>query len=191
MQDALICIPQKWLDTARKECMRERDLDESLGNVTTQLSKNDTMIAWFLKPLYGDESRSESIDLFCPLDNHGFTKQEETEAPYLHNDSSTLRCHFTATELKKSPNHWIANRARNSLLSCKNTASVRDYWRFLEDSASKIEMPNSAGQSVYMTSWAAFDFAKLDFSGATAHDDDNMFPSTSSFPLSEDFAASA
>lgn len=174
MQDALICIPQQWLDTAREECMRERDLDESLGDVTTQLSKNDTIIAWFLKLLYGHESQSEPMDLFCPLDIHGFTKQEESEAPYLHNDFSTLRCHLTAAELKKSPNHWIANRVRNTLLSYKNTSSARDHWRFLEDSASKIKMPNSTGQSVYITSWAAFDFAKLNFSGANAHDDDNM-----------------
>ena len=176
MQDTLICIPQKWLDTARKECMRERDLDESLGNITTQLSKNDTMIAWFLKLLFGHESQRESIDLLCPLDIHAFTKQEESEAPYLHNDFSTPRCHFTAAELKKNPNHWIANRVRNTLLSYRNAASARDYWRFLEDSASKIKMPNSTGQSVYVTSWAAFDFANLDFSGATAHGDSMSRP---------------
>lgn len=37
-------------------------------------------------------------------------------------------------------------------------------------------MPNSTGQSVYVTSWAVFDFANLDFSGATAHGDSTFRP---------------
>lgn len=176
MQDALICIPQKWLDSARKGCMRERDLDESPGNITNQLSKNDTMIAWFLKLLYGHDSQHEPVKLFCPLDIHGFMKQEESETPYQHNEFSTPRHHFTAAELKKNPNHWIANRVRNTLLSYRNAASARDYWRFLEDSVPKIKMPNSTGQSIYVTSRAAFDFANLDFSGATAHGDNTSPP---------------
>lgn len=69
--------------------MRERDLDESPGNITNQLSENDAMIAWFLKLLYGHDSQREPVDLFSPLDIHGFMKQEESEAPYLHNDFST------------------------------------------------------------------------------------------------------
>lgn len=47
------------------------------------------MIAWFLKLLYGHDSQREPVDLFSPLDIHGFMKQEESEAPYLHNDFST------------------------------------------------------------------------------------------------------
>ena len=165
-------------DTTRGECIRERDLDETLASTKAKISKNDTIIAWFLKVLYGQDShQSEPVDLHCPFEIHAFTKKEDAETPYLHNDFSMLRCHLTAADLKRKPVHWIAERVRNALLFYRNTASVRDYWRFLEDSASNIKVLSSTGQPVMITSLAAFDFGKLDFSGAMdAHDDDNMCP---------------
>lgn len=146
--------------------------EETPGSAKLQLSTNDTMVAWLLKLLYGhNPNQKEPIDLISPFNTRSLTKVEESEPRYLHNNFSVLRCHFTATDLKQRSVSWIAGKVRNALLFYKNPLSVQGHWKFLEESVSKFKLPNTTGKSVVITSWAAFDFANLDFSGANPGDD--------------------
>ena len=117
----------------------------------------------------------ESVDFVSPFNTRNLTELDGSGAPYLHNSFCMMRCHFSATDLRQKPVAWIAAKVRSALLFYRNPPSVRDHWRFLEDSVSRPTIFNTTGQLVGISSWSAFDFTNLDFSGANP-DDGNLRP---------------
>lgn len=167
-----IYIPGAWVDELRVKSQAE--LKDCYPEI--QLTRNDVIAAWYLKSVYSPQPTtmsSDPVDYFGIINLRRFIEPPKSGTYYIRCSIGAFRCFFSVHQLKEESVAEIARNIRLATLQYTSTESVRQGLRFSEDHASKsltLALRGTISLGVAVVShWTTFDYAGLDFSGASLH----------------------
>ncbi|RDW67464.1 uncharacterized protein DSM5745_09330 [Aspergillus mulundensis] len=166
----LIHLPGAWVDEVRASAQKELDMDDEYPGV--RLTRNDIIAALYLKMVYSSTKPSNNpVDFYGPLNYRSLLGLSD-ETHYTHNSIITLRCPFSEREIQDASIAQIAEKIRLATMQYKHPAVVKNELRANEDrvlAPAIVKVRGSIQRSVpYITPWTTFQYADLDFSGASA-----------------------
>ncbi|CAG8907834.1 unnamed protein product [Penicillium egyptiacum] len=165
-----IYIPGAWVDELRVKSQAElKDCSPEI-----QLTRNDVIAAWYLKSVYSHQPTAMSpnpVDYFGIIDFRRFIEPPKPGTYYIRCSVGAFRCKFSVQQLKEESVAEIARDIRLTTLQYTSTESVHQSLRFSENHTSKTLTLALRGTInlgfVVVSHWTTFDYAGLDFSGAS------------------------
>ncbi|KAJ6023679.1 hypothetical protein N7540_004476 [Penicillium herquei] len=163
-----IHIPSAWVDklhTKSNEELRE-------NSPSIELTRNDILAAWYLKTIYSPQTISHgTVDYYGPVNFRPFIDPPKAGTQYIRNSIGIFRCKFSVEQLQRESVGNIARAIHMTTLRYRQPASVEQFLRFSENNTSKnlAVRARSGGNLAFvgMSPLTRFDFAGLDFSGAS------------------------
>ncbi|KAL4901201.1 hypothetical protein BDW74DRAFT_86715 [Aspergillus multicolor] len=170
----LIHLPGPWVDEVRASAQKELDMDLDDEYPGVELTRNDIIAALYLKMVYSSKRKKPSndpVDFYGPLNYRSLLERPEDGTYYTHNGIITLRCPFSEHEIQDASISQIAEKIRLTTTQYKRSAVVKSELRANENrvlAPAIMPIRGSIQRSVpYITPWTTFQYADLDFSGAS------------------------
>ncbi|OOF92014.1 hypothetical protein ASPCADRAFT_399421 [Aspergillus carbonarius ITEM 5010] len=174
LEERFVYLPADWVGAVRKRALDTLSMlpADPQPRWDNQPTKNNIINAWFLKTIYGAESRSHGpVDFYGPLSYRPVVEPPPAGHYWIHNSIGLMRRTLTVAQIQQESVATLAGRLRLASLQSTARASIREYLRVCEDHAADRMLPAIQGQGtkpmVMVTPWTGFDFSALDFSGAS------------------------
>ncbi|KAL3465680.1 hypothetical protein BJX64DRAFT_285286 [Aspergillus heterothallicus] len=163
-------LPGTWIDNIRSRAQKELEVSgEHLG---MHLTRNDIIVALYLKMVYGPKKpNNEPVDYIGPINYRQLLEPSEPDTYYTHNSITFLLCQFSEREIQVESITKIAAKIRLATIRYRHPASIRREIRRFEDTVLAPAMQDSRGGVKWgvpmLSPWTTFDYTSLDFSGAS------------------------
>ncbi|KAL4869887.1 hypothetical protein BDV12DRAFT_70487 [Aspergillus spectabilis] len=168
----LVHLSRPWVDEVRRKAQKEL---ESAAGSTVQLTNTDIIAALYLKMFYRPRPLSQKpVDVIGPLNYRSFLEPVEASTYYTHNSIICLRCQLSEQQVQTESIARVAEKIRRATLEYNRPTAIKRELRSIEDRVLAPAVPKIRGSLKWgvpcVAPWTSFDYASLDFSGASHRD---------------------
>ncbi|KAL2835580.1 hypothetical protein BJY01DRAFT_252540 [Aspergillus pseudoustus] len=164
-------LPGTWVDDVRSRAQKE--LEASGEHLGMHLTRNDIIVALYLKLVYGPKKpNNDPVDYIGPINYRDLLEpSSEPDTYYTHNSITFLLCQFSERELQTESITRVAAKIRMATIRYRHPTSIKREISRFEDKVLAPAMQDSRGGVKWgipmLSPWTTFNYTSLDFSGAS------------------------